>query len=472
MSLSLRPAAAPKRPATQARGSLSIRTRIAALSAAALVALTVCACATPPDASIPVFEVESRPFQHRVTAEGRLQATHSTKLSVPSEVERAVRLAWLANEGTHLSSGDVVARFDAKAMTEKLEDGQRDLRSSDLEIERTDIESQVTLTSLRKDLRVADIELEHARSFQKVDDQVFSRRDIQEDAIDEFLAEDRKQHAEMSADTQRSLSKTERELLEIQRRQAQITIEQAQTGLQALEIIAPHDGVLTLTRNWRGEPPRVGLEMWRGQELGEIPDLSKMEAQVYVLEADAGGLGEGKDAEVVIEAFPDRVFPAKITSVEAVAQPRFRGSPVQYFGVVLEFETTDIEVMKPGARVRAKLFLEQRDEAVVVPRQAIFRNGPEARVFVRNGRKFEPRKVQVGPTSLGSVVVESGLEPGEVVALAKPTSAGEGVDDTEDPVPDEKTMGSIETAGSAKKAQPTQKTQPEQTAAAAAAGGR
>ena len=394
------------------------------------------ACAAPPNASVPVYEVESRPFQHRVTAEGRLQATNSTKLSVPSEVERAVRLAWLAKEGTHLEAGDVVARFDAKAMAEKLEDGERDLRGSDLEIERTDIESRLALQGLGKDLEVATIELDHAQNFQKVDSKVFSRRDIQEDAIDELLAQDRKQHAELSAETQRSLSKTERELLEIQRRQAQLTIEQAKTGLQALEIVAPHEGVLTLTRNWRGEPPRVGLEMWRGQELGEIPNLSQMEAQVYVLEADAGGLAEGKSAEVVVEAFPDRVFPAEIKNVEAVAQPRFRGSPVQYFGVVLAFEQTDPEIMKPGARVRAKLFLEQRDQAVVVPRQAIFRNGSDARVFVRNANEFEPRTVQVGPTSLGSVVVEAGLEPGEVVALAEPSTVGNGNDATE-PAPAE-----------------------------------
>ncbi len=414
-------------------GAPDPRSKIAKWVATAAVLTAVAlggACAAPPNASVPVYEVESRPFQHRVTADGRLQATHSTKLSVPSEVERAVRLAWLANEGTHLQTGDVVARFDAKAMTEKLEDGERDLRGSNLEIERSDIESGLALTDLGKDLKVATIELDHAQNFQKVDSQVFSRRDIQDDAIDELLAQDRKQHAELSAETQRSLSKTEREILEIQRRQAQITIDQARTGLQALEIVAPHDGVLTLTRNWRGEPPRVGLEMWRGQELGEIPDLSQMEAQVYVLEADAGGLAEGKRAEVVVEAFPDRIFPAEIKSVEAVAQPRFRGSPVQYFGVVLAFEQTDPEIMKPGARVRARLFLEQRDEAVVVPRQAIFRNGSDARVFVRKGREFEPRTVQVGATSLGSVVVEAGLEPGDVVALAEPAAIDNGHQDS------------------------------------------
>ena len=396
------------------------RTVVPALIAAGLLLSLWTACTAGPELSVPVYVVESRPFHHRVTAEGRLQAVHSTKLSVPLEVERAVRLAWLAPEGTHLIAGDVVARFDAKAMSEKLEDGERDLKSSGLDIERADIESQVELTALHKDLSVAEIELEHAQEFQKMDSQVFTRLEIQNDAIDELLAEDRKAHAEQSTETRISLNKTQKELLEIKRRQALHEIDQARKGLQALEITAPHDGILTLTRNWRGEPPRVGLEMWKGQELGEIPDLAQMEAQVYVLEADAGGLAEGKTAEVVVEAFPDRVFPATIKSVEAVAQPRFRGSPVQYFGVVLSFESTENAVMKPGGRVRATLFLEQRDEAVVVPRQAVFQDGAGAKVFIRQGLDFEPRTVQVGPTSLGSVVIEQGLAPGDVVALAEP----------------------------------------------------
>jgi len=139
-----------------------------------------------------------------------------------------------------------------------------------------------------------------------------------------------------------------------------------------------------------------------------------------VLEADAGGLAEGKSAEVVIEAFPGRVFNATIQSVEAVAQPRFRGSPVQYFGVILAFESTHPTIMKPGGRVRATLFLEQRDNAVVIPRQAVFQDGAEAQVYVRQGNDFEPRTVTVGATSLGSVVIDQGLEPGDVVALAQP----------------------------------------------------
>ena len=402
----------------------------------------------------PVFTVESRPFQHRVTAEGRLEATHSTKLQVPREARRTVRLSWLAPEGSRLKQGDVVARFDGKSLREKLQDSRTDFESNQLELERSEIRSGVELGGLEKDLSVAELELEHAKRFQKTNTDVFSRRDILEDAIDGELAEDRKAHAQTSAGTRRSLAQTEQDLLTIQRRRVEMEIARAQDGLQALEIVAPHDGVLALAADWRGEKPAVGAEMWSGQEIGRIPDMSVMQAQVFVLEADAGGLAEGRTAEVVIEAHPEKVYEATIKSVAAVAKPRFPGSPVQYFEVTLEFEATDREIMKPGGRVTASLFLEDREQALVVPRQALFHglgneepaeplpptDGPEgtsapartmedrAQVYVKNGSGFEVRSVVVGPTSLGQVVIEDGLEAGDVIALAEPwnDAAGQG----------------------------------------------
>ena len=160
--------------------------------------------------------------------------------------------------------------------------------------------------------------------------------------------------------------------------------------------------------------------MWQGQPIGELPDLSVMESEVFVLEADAGGLETGKAATVTIEAHPEKSFAAGISRVDAVAKPRFRGSPVQYFGVTLEFEAPEGLSMKPGHRVRATLLLEEVAEAVVVPRQAVFTEGNEHHVYVRNGSGFAPRKVEIGAKSVGLMVVSSGLDAGEVIALERP----------------------------------------------------
>ncbi len=387
-----------------------------------LLAVLTLAC-TRSDA-VPTYRVERLPFVHRVTAEGTLKAATTTPLTVPPQVERTVRLAWVAREGTRVEAGDLVARFDPTDMAERLEEGRSKLESTGLETVKTQVERGAKMAAIETRSQVADLELDHARRFQKTDADVFSHHDIVESEIDEELAVERKEHATDSRRTQDSLSKTELDLLAIKQRKARLVIDQASKGLSALEVRAPHAGILTLIRSWNGEVPQVGTEMWRGQEIAEIPDLTSMEAEVFVLEADAGGLEVGKPATVVIEAEPENSYPAKIRRVDPVAKPRFRGSPVQYFGVTLEFTAEPSASMKPGQRVRATLMLDEVADALVVPRQALVQEEGETKVFVAAGSGFEPRRVETGASSLGLVVVTGGLSEGERVALSPPGARG------------------------------------------------
>ena len=377
------------------------------------------------DSPVPTVRVERRGFEHRVTAEGVLVAGRTTKLTVPTEVARSVRLAWILDEGLRVEEGQVVARFDRRSMEERLADGSIDRAIADRKIDRTTVEKARRVEDLEAAARVAELELEHARDYRRQDEQVFSRREVLDDAIDEELAAERRGHALENASTERDLSATELALLQIERRRAQQTIDEASRGLDALEVRAPHGGILTYVR-WRGEGPSVGAEMWRGQQLAEIPDLDSIEAEVYVLEADAGGLEPGQPAEIVVEARPDRVLAGEVARVEPVAQPRFRGSPVQYFGVVVRLEDLpeDGPPLKPGQRVRATLVLDRVADALVVPRQAVVEDEDGPRVWVRGSDGLRPTPVEIGVRGLGLVTLASGVEEGQEIALRAPEDAG------------------------------------------------
>jgi hypothetical protein len=147
-----------------------------------------------------------------------------------------------------------------------------------------------------------------------------------------------------------------------------------------------------------------------------------MKADVYVLEADAGGLREGMPAAVVVEAHPDVTYNGRIRRLSALARRKSRYSPVQYFEVELELERTDPERMKPGQRVRATLLIEDLDDVLTIPREAVFDGEDGGKIAYRRSRGgFEPVEIVLGPAALGRVVVESGLEEGDAVALQDPT---------------------------------------------------
>ncbi len=368
----------------------------------------------------PIYTVSRTAFVHRVTAEGTLEAREATKISVAPTVTSRVRLAWIAAEGTRVEEGDLIARFDREDFERRLEEARAELDSAGFRTQETRADNDRKLQEHKRDFEIADLELGFARRYQKEDAQIFSRHEIAESEIDEELANARRQHADEMTSAQHELAQTELDILAIEKRKANLRIDEAEAGLESLEVRAPHAGILTLVRNWRGEPPAVGAEMWRGQEIAEIPALAEVQAEVFVLEADARGLVEGRRAQVVVAAHPEVLHEGRISRVDALAQPRFGDSPVQYFGVIVELDVTHPDTMKPGQRVSATLFLEELDEALVVPRQAIHQRGDRTWVYRRNGSGFEVCDVVIGPSSVGLVVITEGLEDGDVVALVEP----------------------------------------------------
>lgn len=372
------------------------------------------------DGEVPTYVVQRGDFARDIHADGNLKAADATLLGPPPEHRRPLKIAWLAPDGSFVKAGDVVIRFDPTDLEEELQEGRHDRATTDSQLTSKRVREEGSRRNLERDAEVAALELDYAQSFQSKDAMIFSRREIIESEIDEALAHQKKEHAQQAGDLHHELVRTELDLLGIERRKAELKISQAEEALQALEVRAPHDGIFVLKQVW-GSKPEVGQMVWGGNAVAEIPKPEKMESQVYVLEADAGGLEVGLPATVVLEAQPDVVYKAKVSQVSALAQRRDHRSPVQYFSVTLELERTDTAVMKPGQRVAAVLTLDEREDVLTVPRQTVFEEEGKKIVYVRRGGRFEPTEVELGPSALGRLVIEAGLEKGDRIALRDPT---------------------------------------------------
>lgn len=401
--------------------------RVAAALSGAAVAASLGAVAyagralfVTPSARVPTYEVAKVDFVHEVSAEGNLRAVRSIPLAVPSGSSGGpLKIAWTVPDGAVVKQGDVVVRFEPTEFEKRLLDGRDDRATAEAKLEK---ERELILAASRgreRSAALSQLELEKAREFQAKDPEIFSRNQIIESGIDEELGAARLEHARAAKSIEASLSKKRVAEVMVERRRAELLIEQAERGLRSLELSAPRDGTLLFSRDWRGNVLRVGDSAWPGSTLASIPLPEQMEAEVFVLEADAGGLAVGKPARVVIDAQPEVTHAATITRIDTLAKQPIREVPTRYFGVVLSFERTDTAVMKPGARVRATLVLDRR-EALVVPRHAVFEKDGEVRVYRQSGDRFEPVPVKLGASTPGRVVIDAGLAAGDHIALVDP----------------------------------------------------
>ena len=402
------------------------RARLAAIGCGA-VALAGCAAwwmgrvGGRPD--VPTLVVTAAPFERLVAAEGNLEAAEATPVTAPMEAQGQLKVAWLVPDGTPVKAGDVIVRFDPSEMERSLRDGQSDKTATESRITGMRADTGGAIRNLERDAALAREELRGADRYKVDDPDVFSRQEIIRSEIDRTLATQRIDTADKVRSIRQDVAKVDLDLLDIERRKAGIAIDRASKGLDALEIKAPHDGILVYKRDWRGDITRVGDTVWPGEPVGEIPELKTMQARVYVLEADAGGLAKGLSATVVVEAHPALSYKAKIKKVDTLAKRRTGWIPVQYFGAPLELDATDAAVMKPGRRVRAVLALDARPGAFSVPRNAIFEKNGKKIVYKLDGASFAPVEVTLGPAAVGRVVVEKGLAQGDEIALRDPLAA-------------------------------------------------
>jgi HlyD family secretion protein len=374
--------------------------------------------------SVPTFLVETVPFTRTVTAEGVLKPVKTTVVSAPTEGRDPLLIAAMLEDGDPVKKGEVVVRFDSGEVARRVADGASDREAATSRIEKEKTLAETTLHERERTASVTKEELEGTRQLGKKDPRFFPRTEVIESEIDDKLFEERLDHAHAARGIEERLARSKIDLAAIDRRKAELFHDQAKATLDKLELRAPHDGTFVLQRwGFRGML-RAGDRAFPGMRIAEVSTSEKMDAEVFVLEADAGGLQPGRSATVVLEAQPDVLWKARVKHVDPFPKPRQPEVPAQYFATLLEIEGKTAG-LRPGQRLHATIVLDQQPAALVVPRQAVFHRENDDVVYRRSKDRFEPVRVKLGAGTVGRLVIAAGVRPGDRLALRDPTRSAD-----------------------------------------------
>ena len=191
------------------------------------------------------------------------------------------------------------------------------------------------------------------------------------------------------------------------------------------KIFAPTNGVVlyaaTARRRWWENPIAAGESAVQRQELIYIPLDEGMIIEIMVPESSLNKLETGIDAHVKVDAFPDRVFHAKLVKIGILpdAQSARLNPDLKMFKCELECNFEDA-VVRPGMSCDVELVKETYDKVVYCPIQCVTRLDGIPYVYVQKGTEWEPRRVETGLDNSRMIHIVSGLKPGEIVMLAPP----------------------------------------------------
>ena len=159
--------------------------------------------------------------------------------------------------------------------------------------------------------------------------------------------------------------------------EAEAKLQVDQTNLDKAVIVSPINGVV-LTRSVQpGQTVAASLQAPVLFTLAE--DLTKMELQVAVDEADVGQVRADQQATFTVDAYPDRSFPARITQVRYGSQSK---EGVVTYLTVLNVDNSDLS-LRPGMTATADIVVKKISNALLVP-SATLRFTPEEKPTARS----------------------------------------------------------------------------------------
>lgn len=374
----------------------------------------------------PVYErVHAAPLEFSVQGEGELRSVHSTPLLVPGQQWTPRQLNWMLPDGSPVTKGELVARFSAEQSRQDLAQAQIDLERNLLARATKQAELDDKHGQLGVDLSQVAGQLVIARRYANASELAVARNDILDAVQDEQYLDVRQQILESREQQSAQRGKAEMAVLDAQHSTYDTVATQKRGDLDALELRAPHDGVLVLEKDWSDQVPHVGSSLWAGNSFASLPDLSTLEVQLAVPQIEAQGIQVGDAVQLHPWGQPAQAVTAKLSWLAAAAQTRSRDNPVKYLSMKA---SVPADVARrygwmPGQRFVGKIILLQLDKGLSVANVALSSDGDDASVQVLADGKLQRRTLRIGVRGATRSQVLDGLHEGDQVVLGGGGSA-------------------------------------------------
>jgi HlyD family secretion protein len=202
-----------------------------------------------------------------------------------------------------------------------------------------------------------------------------------------------------------------------------------ETQLNKAEVRSPIDGIVLDLKVQQGQT--VASSFQTPVLFTVASDLSRMELEVDIDEADIGQVREGQTATFSVDAFPQRRFDAKLTSLRNA--PKTTNGVVTYQGV-LEVDNS-AGLLRPGLTATVDILVAETADSLLVPNGALRFTPPAGdasapplvpsnngelvgRVWVLENSKPSPRDLRIGRNDGRNTQVLSGdLMPSDAVIV-------------------------------------------------------
>ncbi len=329
-----------------------------------------------------------------VGASGTLQAVNTVQ--VGSQVSG--NISWLgADFNSIVKKGQVIARLDPSLINAQLQQARANLA-----------QARANLTKAQSDLDRTRVQLIDAQ-------QKFAR--AQELAKRSLLPQSELDAAKIAVDTAQAMLASQQATVEQTQAgvtQSQASVNQNQVNVDHTVIEAPIDGIVTQRSVEVGQT--VAASMQAPTLFIIAADLTKMQVNANIDEADVGRIRPGQHVTFKVDAYPTDTFDGTVSQIRL--QPVVVQNVTTY-GTVIDVPNPQLK-LKPGMTANVKVEIAKRTDVLRVPNAAL-RFRPTAEMFAALNQTVPPEATAGGGRGNRS---GQGRNAGAPAAAATPAPSG------------------------------------------------
>src|SRR4030095_4467824 len=213
-------------------------------------------------------------------------------------------------------------------------------------------------------------------------------------------------------------------------------LRQSSQDLSKATIRSPMPGIVTKLNNELGEKV-VGTQQMAGTVIMTVSDLSVMDAEIEISETDITNVKLGDEADIEVDAFPDRIIKGLVYEISNSAKSKGVGTQEQIINFIVKIKILDRDVyLKPGMSCNADIKVNSKNDVVSVPIQSITAREDESkkkeeeeqdvkRVSEENVKKKEKPKEVVfviegeKPQKVKMVEVKTGISDDKYIEITE-----------------------------------------------------
>ena len=304
-------------------------------------------------------KIERGALQATVSASGTVNPVK--QVSVGTQVSGQLKDVY-ADFNTEVKAGQLIAQIDSETFEYRVRSAQADVeaaRANVLTAQANAVASQANVSRARTDL--IEAQRTHQRNVGLVAQGFIAQSETDKSAALVASA----QEALKSAQAQLGVTEAQIKTAEATVTQRQAVLSQAGVDLGRTSIKSPVDGIVIKRAVERGQTVAASLQ---SPELFVIAqNLSDMQVEASIDEADVGRIRTGQKANFTVDAFPGQTFEGDVRQVRKAAQ---NVANVVTYVAVVGFQNSGGRLL-PGMTANVRIVTDQRDDVLKVPNAAL-----------------------------------------------------------------------------------------------------